>query len=87
MGLKNEKFPIHCDFLFPKHATISRRNSTCSINSLGLHGDEMAELVNEEKTPGSYEVTFDSDKLLSGIYIYRIKTLGYQRYKKMILIK
>ena len=65
----------------------SRHHYLLSLKVYDLLGNEVAELVNEGKSPGSYEVTFNADKLSSGVYIYRIKTLGYQRYKKMILIK
>src|SRR5512140_2137814 len=37
-----------------------------------LLGREVATLVNEPRTPGSYEVTFDGARLSSGLYYYRI---------------
>src|SRR5574338_1193475 len=36
-------------------------------------GKEVATLVNEEKTAGSYEVEFDASNLASGIYYYQIR--------------
>jgi hypothetical protein len=38
-----------------------------------LIGREVAELVNERKLPGSYQVTFDAPGLASGVYFYRLE--------------
>ncbi len=53
-------------------------------NSLG---QRIAELVNEEKAPGIYEVPFDGNNLSNGIYFYRISAGNYSATKKMILLK
>ncbi len=50
-------------------------------------GREIATLVNENKRPGEYEVTFNGSKYPSGIYIYRIEANNYTASKKMILLK
>jgi len=50
-------------------------------------GNEVATLVNEEKSAGSYEVEFDGTGLTSGIYFYRIEAGSFIETKKMILIK
>ncbi len=50
-------------------------------------GNEIATLVNEEKSPGNYEVVFDAKGLSSGIYFYRLTTGGKNISKKMLLIK
>ena len=55
-------------------------------------GNEVATLVNEEKSAGEYEVEFNShsgvDKnLVSGIYFYQLKVGNFIETKKMILIK
>jgi hypothetical protein len=50
-------------------------------------GSEVATLVNEEKTAGSYEVEFTGDGLPSGIYFYRFVAGSYIETRKMILIK
>jgi len=36
-------------------------------------GNEIATLVNEEKTAGSYKVKFDASGLASGVYIYQLR--------------
>lgn len=54
-------------------------------------GTEVATLVDEEKSPGNYEVEFESTigshQLASGIYFYQLKAGDYISTKKMILMK
>jgi hypothetical protein len=55
-------------------------------------GNEIATLVNEEKTSGIYEVEFNSHSgtvrnLPSGIYFYTLTTGSFTQTKKMILLK
>lgn len=53
-------------------------------NSLG---QEVSKLVNENLTPGTYEVTFDGAGLNSGIYFYTIQSGDFVETKKMMLVK
>lgn len=53
-------------------------------------GNEIATLINEVKSAGSYSVIFDSNKLgslSSGIYYYRITAGEFSETKKMIYLK
>ncbi len=55
-------------------------------------GNEVATLVNEEKSAGEYEVEFSvgqdsSPDIASGIYFYQLKAANYTETKKMILLK
>jgi len=50
-------------------------------------GREVKTLVNDFKTKGRYEVTFDASSLTSGSYIYEITSGSYKVSKKMTLIK
>lgn len=50
-------------------------------------GRKIALLVNEKKSPGTYEVLFDCSKLPSGIYFYRLEAEGFVETKKMILLR
>ncbi|MBN8584391.1 MAG: T9SS type A sorting domain-containing protein [Ignavibacteria bacterium] len=52
-----------------------------------ISGKEVSMLVNEQLNPGSYEADFDSSKLPSGVYFYKISSGGYAQVKKMILVK
>lgn len=50
-------------------------------------GNEVATLVDEQKTAGVYNVTFDASRLASGMYIYKLVTENYSSAKKMLLLR
>ena len=50
-------------------------------------GREITTLVNENLTPGTYEVEFDGTNYSSGVYYYQLITNNYKDVKKMVLIK
>ncbi len=53
-------------------------------NSLGK---EVARLVNENLTPGTYEVNWNATGVSSGIYYFMLETLEYTATRKMVLVK
>jgi len=50
-------------------------------------GNEVATLVNAQKSAGNYSVNFDASKLSSGIYFYTLSSGKFKETKKMIFIK
>ncbi len=50
-------------------------------------GREVATLVDEKKSPGTYEVRFDGSRFASGMYFYRLQAGTQIESKKLILIK
>ncbi len=50
-------------------------------------GQEVAELLNEVKTAGSYAVNFNGSNLSSGMYIYKISAGSFSATRKMMLLK
>ncbi|MDT3695536.1 MAG: T9SS type A sorting domain-containing protein [Ignavibacterium sp.] len=58
-----------------------------NIKVFDLLGQQVAELVNEEKEAGYYSITFDASKLPSGIYLYTINSRSFIQTRKMLLIK
>jgi hypothetical protein len=52
-----------------------------------LLGREVKVLVDEEKMPGSYQVTFDASGLASGVYLYRFTAGSFVETRKMIVEK
>jgi len=50
-------------------------------------GKEIETLVNEKKSTGHHEVTFDGSSLPSGIYFYSINYNKHLLTGKMVLVK
>ena len=50
-------------------------------------GSEVAILINEEKSAGTYELEINTKVLPSGIYFYRLHAGSQFITKKMILLK
>jgi photosystem II stability/assembly factor-like uncharacterized protein len=65
------------------------------VQIFNIMGKLVSELVNEELAPGNYEVTYNANKISSGVYYYRLTAgdhssssgHGFSETKKMILIK
>jgi len=59
-----------------------------SLKVFDVLGNEVANLVNEKKNPGSYKVEFNGSNLSSGIYFYSLYIEGViNETKKCLLIK
>jgi len=65
-----------------------------TIKVYDMLGKEVTTLVNEENSPGNYEVEFNGNNLpagrqglASGIYFYRLRAGNFVETKKMILLK
>ena len=62
------------------------------LNVYDILGNEITTLVNEQKSAGNYQISWDgTDKLgkkvTSGIYFYRLNTDNFVQTKKMIVLK
>jgi len=58
-----------------------------SLKVYDVLGREVANLVNDFKSAGSYDITFNASGLASGVYMYKIESGSFVESKKMILIK
>jgi len=58
-----------------------------SLKVFDLLGREVATLLNEDKTPGSYEKAFDGSGLTSGVYLYRLQTGTLTQTKKLLMLR
>jgi len=50
-------------------------------------GNEIAVLVNEEKSPGNYKIEFLSNQFASGVYYYTLSAGNFSQTKKMLILK
>jgi len=61
--------------------------SRVMLSLYDLLGRAVADLVNEQKATGRYEVDFDGRGLPSGIYLYRLISGRYGEARKMLLLR
>lgn len=61
--------------------------STVELTVYNQLGELIQTLVNEEKSTGTYEITFNGQDLASGIYFYQIKANNFVSTKKLVLLK
>ena len=52
-----------------------------------LLGKEIEILIDEYKTPGSYQYILDGSKLSNGVYFYSLQSGGFSATKKLVLLK
>ena len=71
---------------FINHISVVKEGMV-SLKVFNLLGQEVATLINENMTIGTYNTTFDGSKLASGTYIYELRSNGYSSTKKMMLMK
>ncbi len=75
---------------FNPHTTIKYEvpiAASVSLKVFDVLGREVATLINEEKSVGSYEITFYAGNLPSGAYFYQLKADSFIETKRMILMK
>ncbi len=63
------------------------QSSNVVIKVFDILGNEIEVLVNEEKPVGTYEVTWYTENLQSGIYFYQLTAASFVETKKMVLMK
>lgn len=58
-----------------------------NISVFNLLSQEVKILVNEVKSAGAHEVSFNASNLSSGIYLYRLQSGKFTETKRMVLVK
>jgi len=74
-------------YTIPTRISTEVKNFKVSLKVFDILGNEIAVLVNEEKSPGEYEVALNGSNLTSGIYFYELKTSNMKISKKCLLLK
>ncbi len=75
---------------FNPSTKISWRSPVSSWQTLKVYdilGNEVANLIDEFKPAGSYDVDFDASVLSSGVYIYQLIVGNYIQTRKMVLLR
>ncbi|MCX8010331.1 MAG: T9SS type A sorting domain-containing protein, partial [Ignavibacteria bacterium] len=68
-----------------KYKIAERCNARMSIYD--ILGREVLILFDEERTPGTYNLTFDASSLSSGLYFYKLQAGNFTDTKKLMLLK
>ncbi|MBL7128564.1 MAG: T9SS type A sorting domain-containing protein [Ignavibacteria bacterium] len=68
------------NFAIPKTGVVT-------LKVYDVTGKEIANLLNQNLTAGSYEYEFDASDLTSGIYFYTLSGENFRETKKMMLVK
>jgi hypothetical protein len=63
------------------------QTSKVVIKVYDILGNEIVTLMDEEKSIGTYELTWNAASLSSGVYFYQLKAGEYTAVKKMILLR
>ncbi len=63
------------------------KKSNVSLNVYNTLGENVAQLVNENLSAGSYKTQFDASNLPSGIYFYKLTAGNFISVKKAMLVK
>ncbi len=58
-----------------------------TLKVFDIYGNEIASLINEEKSSGNHEVLFDGSKLANGTYFYRLQAGDFVETRRIVLIK
>jgi hypothetical protein len=74
-------------YTIPNVISTNGRNLFVTLKVYDVLGNEVATLINEEKSAGSYSINFDGSRLSSGIYFYKLTAGGYTATKKLIMLK
>jgi len=87
-----EEFALHQNYPNPFNPSTKIKysvpqSSSVVIKVFDILGNEIETLVNEEKTIGTYEITWYAEDLPSGIYFYRLQAGSFVETKKMVLMK
>lgn len=87
-----ENFSLHQNYPNPfNNSTVIefdiRNSGNYSFEIFDMIGRKVDQVMNEFKTPGSYKINYNADKLASGIYLYKLSSENTSLVKKFILIK
>jgi len=58
-----------------------------NLKVFDILGKEVATLVNEEQSPGNYQIEFSAGDLSSGVYFYRLAINNFSQTKKMLFLQ
>ena len=70
-----------------KYQVTNNNKALVILKVFDVLGKEVATLVNEKQSPGTYEITFDGSSVSSGVYYYKLSADKFTDTKRMVIIK
>jgi|AntRauTorckE6833_2_1112554.scaffolds.fasta_scaffold04420_2 hypothetical protein len=91
-GERPEQTLLHQNYPNPFNpsTTISftlKEAGNVSLKIYNMLGQQVDEVIQQKLSSGAYTIRYDASSLSSGMYIYRLITMGTTQTQKMILIK
>ncbi len=74
-------------FSIPVAVDADFANTSTKLVVYNSLGEKIATLVDEQRSPGIYEVQFNASSLASGVYYYRLTSGQFTKTKKLLLLK
>jgi len=91
LNLKNQPNPFSQSTIISWRSAVGSRqsavNSQVVIKIFDSMGKLIKTLVDEDRSPGEHQVTFDAADLPAGVYFYQIQVNGMYETKRMVIIK
>jgi hypothetical protein len=63
------------------------KKQNVKLKIFDIQGKEVKTLVDDQLSPGNYEVTFEGNNFSTGVYFYRLIIEGFTETRRMLLIK
>ncbi|MBI5471752.1 MAG: immunoglobulin domain-containing protein, partial [Ignavibacteriae bacterium] len=63
------------------------KDENVTLTLYNMIGQQVATLVNERKTAGSYSINWNAQNFATGVYIYRFKAGNFVQTRKLVLVK
>jgi len=87
-----EKFNLYNNYPNPFNPSTNIKfdivkNERVVLSIYNMLGEKINTLIDQNLSPGSYNVDFNAASLSSGMYFYRLETAGFSETKRMALIK
>jgi hypothetical protein len=87
-----DKFSLHQNYPNPFNPVTNisfdiSKSGNVKLIIYDISGKEIAVLLNDILTPGSYKINWDASGLSSGVYFYKLQSGDFSEIKKMTLIK
>ena len=87
-----ETFALHSNFPNPFNPTTTisydiPKSAHVAITIYNMNGQVVDKLVNQQKEPGFYSVSWDARNVSTGVYFYQIQAGEFSQVKKCLLIK